>query len=59
MEPVVHQHMDYFIERMKELGDTDEGVNIVQWTNWLAMDLSTDLSGNEMTDQMKTYESSQ
>ncbi|CAD6445013.1 0d1a82da-c749-4a9f-8809-8d4678e8d6f1 [Sclerotinia trifoliorum] len=55
MEPVIHEHMDYFVERMKEFGDCDEGVRIVQWTNWLAMDLSTDLSWNEKMNQMKTY----
>ncbi|KAJ8068182.1 hypothetical protein OCU04_003752 [Sclerotinia nivalis] len=58
MEPVIRKHMDYFVERMKELSDTDEGVEIVQWTDWLAMDSSTDLTWNEEANQMKNQKSS-
>jgi cytochrome P450 len=53
MEPLVHKHMNYFIERMKELGGNLEGVGLVDWTNWLAMDTSADLSWNEKMYEMR------
>ncbi|EDN92900.1 predicted protein [Sclerotinia sclerotiorum 1980 UF-70] len=58
MEPVVHEHMEYFVERMKEFRSRDGGVGILQWTNWLAIDLSTDLSWNKKTSQVKTLKDS-
>lgn len=53
MEPVVHQHIDYFVSRIKELGSAPEGINIVDWTHWLAMDISADLSWNEQLNEMR------
>lgn len=52
MEPVIHQNMDYFVAKMREQGGND-GMGIVEWTNWLAMDLSADLCMNEKMSQMK------
>lgn len=51
MEPLVHRYIDYFVVKMKELGS--DGVALVQWTNWLAMDLSADLAWNEKMNQMR------
>lgn len=51
MEPLVHKYMDYFIAKMKELGS--DGIFLVQWTNWLAMDLSADLAWNAKMNQMR------
>ncbi|KAK0629905.1 cytochrome P450 [Bombardia bombarda] len=53
MEPVVHEYMDYFISRMRELGGGDSGIPLVEWTNWLAMDLSADLSTSEKKHEMR------
>ncbi|KAK4184059.1 cytochrome P450 monooxygenase [Podospora australis] len=53
MEPLIHRYMDYFIGMMKELGDSAEGVDLVDWTNWLGMDLSTDLSFSEKMNEMR------
>jgi hypothetical protein len=53
MEPLVHKSMDYFVARMKELGGVPGGVGLVDWTNWLAMDMSADLSWNEKMHQMR------
>lgn len=47
MEPVIHKHFDHFVARMKELGAAAEGVNLVDWTHWVAWDTSTDLAWNE------------
>jgi len=53
MEPVIHQYFDYFVERMKLYGASDRGYELVQWTSWLAMDLSADLTSNEKMHNMK------
>ncbi|KAI6084063.1 cytochrome P450 [Hypoxylon rubiginosum] len=56
MEPLVHKYMDYFIAKMKELGS--DGIFLVQWTNWLAMDLSADLAWNAKMNQMRDMKDS-
>jgi len=48
--------MDYFVERMKELGAAPEGVGLSEWTNWLAMDMSADLSWSNEAHQMRDSE---
>ncbi|RYO94321.1 hypothetical protein DL766_000598 [Monosporascus sp. MC13-8B] len=58
MEPLVHQYVDYFVEKMKELGTAPSGVELVKWTNWLAMDLSVDLTWNEKMYQMRDMKDS-
>ncbi|CAJ2504342.1 Uu.00g117360.m01.CDS01 [Anthostomella pinea] len=48
-EPVMHQHMDLFIEKMKSVGQGPEGVDLDKWMVGLAMDLSADLAyGREL-----------
>lgn len=46
-EPVMHKHADYFVERMKEIGA--RGVSLVDWTHWLAWDMSSDVAWNDET----------
>ncbi len=53
MEPLIHEYMDYFISRMKELGGAPTGVGLAEWTSWLAMDLSADLSWSEKMHNMR------
>jgi cytochrome P450 len=55
LEPVIHEHMDHFVQRMKELSSKQQnnGVPLVRWTNWLAMDMSADLAWNEKMHQMR------
>jgi len=45
--------MDYFVERMRELGGASEGVELSTWMKWLAMDMSGDLSWNEKMHEMR------
>lgn len=52
-EPLMHKHMDHFIERMKQLDDREEGVNLVDWTHWVAWDTSQDISWCEETHCMR------
>lgn len=49
----MHKHMDYFVERTKQLGDREEGVNLVDWTHWVAWDTSQDISWCEETPCMR------
>ncbi|KAF3022482.1 hypothetical protein E8E14_010547 [Neopestalotiopsis sp. 37M] len=52
-EPLMHKHMDYFVERMKQIGSRKEGVNLVDWTHWVAWDTSQDISWSEETLSMQ------
>ncbi len=56
MEPLIHEYMDFFIEKMKQLGKDPKGVDLVEWTNWLALDISADLSWNEKFHEMRDSE---
>ena len=44
LEPVAHKYIDYFIAEMKNMGSAPEGIGLIQWTNWLAMDLASDMA---------------
>ena len=48
-EPLMHKNMNYFVERMKQLGARQEGVNLVDWTHWVAWDTSQDIAWSEET----------
>jgi cytochrome P450 len=52
-EPLIHKHIDYFVERMKQLGTQPEGVNLVDWTHWVAWDTSQDIAWCEETNCMR------
>ncbi|KAK4235119.1 Isotrichodermin C-15 hydroxylase [Achaetomium macrosporum] len=51
--PTINQHIDYMIGKMRELGAAPEGVDLRQWIEWLAMDLSADLAYNYEMNQLK------
>jgi cytochrome P450 len=55
LEPIIHEHIDYFVKRIQEISANPKttGVPLVRWTNWLAMDMSADLSWNEKMHQMR------
>ncbi|OBT60470.1 hypothetical protein VE03_10312 [Pseudogymnoascus sp. 23342-1-I1] len=57
-EPIVHKYMDYFVAKMKEAGDTTDGIELGRWTEWLAMDMSADLSWSEEMGQMRNMKNS-
>ncbi|KAJ4407474.1 hypothetical protein N0V82_009915 [Gnomoniopsis sp. IMI 355080] len=58
LEPLVHQHLDYFVERLKDIGDSSAGVSLLDWTNWLTLDLAADLAWNQDMHQMEHATSS-
>ncbi|KAK2603434.1 hypothetical protein QQS21_004385 [Conoideocrella luteorostrata] len=41
-EPTLHKYVDLFIERMKSVGATADGVSLDTWISWLAVDISAD-----------------
>lgn len=43
-EAAVHKHLDFFIQRMKEVCSGGKGAELQQWTDWLALDLSADMT---------------
>ncbi|KAI4144474.1 MAG: hypothetical protein L6R39_004163 [Caloplaca ligustica] len=53
LELVAHEHIDYFVAQMKEIGAEPLGVGLMEWTNWLAMDQAADLAWNEKLHQMR------
>ncbi|PVH95469.1 cytochrome P450 [Periconia macrospinosa] len=60
LEPIVHEHMDYFVKKIQEISANPQtgGIPIVQWTNWLAMDMAADLAWNEKMHQMRDMKDS-
>lgn len=43
-EPTIHEHIDQFIQKMRIKGNGTQGVSLVDWTNWLTMDIAADLA---------------
>ncbi|KAI1083758.1 isotrichodermin C-15 hydroxylase [Whalleya microplaca] len=57
-EPTLHKYIDYFIEKMKDIGASKSGVELRTWTDWLAMDISADLAYSREMCQMQRMENS-
>lgn len=45
--------MDLFVQRMKELGTREKGAELQRWTDWLALDLSADMTYGLAMNQMR------
>ncbi|KAF7519351.1 hypothetical protein G7054_g13124 [Neopestalotiopsis clavispora] len=43
-EPIVHKHTDIFVQKMLEVGHRERGAEMQQWSDWLALDLSMDMT---------------
>ncbi|KAI0484977.1 isotrichodermin C-15 hydroxylase [Xylariaceae sp. FL0804] len=57
-EPTVHHHIDFFVEKMKQVGGGADGVDIGTWMMWLAMDMSADLAYNRELNHMRDQRTS-
>ncbi|KAI1077304.1 cytochrome P450 [Whalleya microplaca] len=57
-EPVMHKYIDLFVERMKAIGAVSEGVDLAQWCNWVAMDISADMTYNREMNQVRDMKNS-
>lgn len=52
-ETAVHNHIDLFVQRMREVGTGEEGADLQRWTDWLALDLSADMTYGLSMNQMR------
>lgn len=57
MEPVLHHHIDLFVQKMSTKGKSDAGVSLVDWTNWLTMDIAADMAYCQDKGEMEEGES--
>jgi cytochrome P450 len=57
-EHIVQEYIDYFVEQMKISGDSSTGIDFKDWTNWLAMDISADITYSRKLGQMRDSKSS-
>ncbi|KAI0899582.1 cytochrome P450 [Annulohypoxylon nitens] len=57
-EEAVQKHIDFFVEKMKVVGATDEGVELQRWSDWLALDLSADMTYGLEMNQMRDMKDS-
>ena len=55
-EATVHKYIDFFITRMKEVGAVKNGAELQRWTDWLALDLSADMTYGREMGQMRDSE---
>ncbi|KAG8161450.1 hypothetical protein KVR01_008437 [Diaporthe batatas] len=48
-EGTIHKHLDFFVEKVKELGAIGQPIELRRWSDWLALDMSADLTyGRDM-----------
>lgn len=52
-ETAVHKNVDLFVQRMKELETRETGAELQRWTDWLALDLSADMTYGLAMNQMR------
>ncbi|KAJ4345927.1 uncharacterized protein N0V89_012063 [Didymosphaeria variabile] len=52
-EVTVNEHFDFFIKKMKTLGADKKGVDMRSWSDWLALDLSADMTYGRDMGQMR------
>jgi len=57
-EPALHEHVDFFIVRMREYGTGENGVELNKWLDWLALDMSADLTYSRELNQVRDMKSS-
>lgn len=52
-ETAVHNHIDLFVQRMQDVGAGEEGAELQRWTDWLALDLSAEMTYGLAMNQMR------
>lgn len=52
-ETAVHKQIDLFVQRMKDEGTGGKGAELQRWTDWLALDLSADMTYGLAMNQMR------
>jgi len=51
-EATIQKHINLFISKMKETGTRKGGVELRRWSDWLALDLSADMTYSREMNQM-------
>ncbi|KAI1774114.1 cytochrome P450 [Hypoxylon cercidicola] len=57
-EGAIHTHLNLFIEKMKAVGTGEQGAELQRWTDWLALDLSADMTYGRDVGQMREMKDS-
>jgi hypothetical protein len=55
-EATVHKHIDLFSDKMREIRTREQKAELQQWTDWLALDLSADMTYGRDIGQMRDSE---
>jgi hypothetical protein len=55
-ETTVQKHISLFVDKMKKVGAGKQGVELQRWTDWLALDLSADMTYSREMGQMQESE---
>ncbi|CAJ2510910.1 Uu.00g065350.m01.CDS01 [Anthostomella pinea] len=60
LEPTMHEHIDLFIKQMKTMEDSGktERIDLAKWCNWLAVDISADMTYNRKMNQFRDMRNS-
>ncbi|KAK7917480.1 cytochrome P450 [Apiospora marii] len=56
-EPLLHKYTDAFVERVKQFGGSEDGIELKVWTDWVAMDAAADLAYSREFHQMRDRKS--
>ncbi|KAM7215487.1 Isotrichodermin C-15 hydroxylase [Rhypophila decipiens] len=51
--PVIQKYVDMMMERLKDHGSKEEGVDLTEWLRWMCMDSAADLSFSWEMDNVK------
>ncbi|KEY71798.1 hypothetical protein S7711_06550 [Stachybotrys chartarum IBT 7711] len=57
-EAIIHKYIDIFVQKMKKLGGREEGIELRQWADWLAMDQAADMGYSREMNQVEQEKSS-
>ncbi|KAI1769330.1 cytochrome P450 [Hypoxylon sp. FL1150] len=57
-DSIIHYYVDLFVDRMKEIGNAVGGINLADWTQWLAMDIAADMAYSHRVNCMKDAKNS-
>ncbi|KAK8078964.1 hypothetical protein PG994_002771, partial [Apiospora phragmitis] len=52
-EPLLHKYTDAFVERVKQFGGLEDGIELKMWTDWMTLDASADLAYSREMHQMR------
>ncbi|KAI1394963.1 isotrichodermin C-15 hydroxylase [Hypoxylon fuscum] len=57
-EPTVQMYINLFVDKMKELGSAQEGIDLNKWLTWLTVDMSADLAYSRELHHMRDVKTS-